>query len=321
LRRIALEEAFWYDGLVTTNAPNGRLAPVRPDIRDRFGVRLTDFTEFRLPEMDQCGIDVQVLSLTQPGIQGQTDAAVAISDAERANDYLAETIAKYPTRFVGLAALPTQDPAAAASELRRAVTQLGFRGALVNDQTQGRYLDDAQYDVLWSELQSLNVPLYLHPSSPGTDDVWNVLNGYPELTGALFSWAAATAGHFLRLIYGGVFDRYPDVMVILGHMGEFLPFQLARLDARHEDQIRRIPLAKTPSEYIIDNAMITTSGVCSHPALLGAIGAVGIDNVMFAVDYPYESTARAVSFLDTAPLAEPDRARIAHTNAERLLRL
>jgi 2,3-dihydroxybenzoate decarboxylase len=320
VRRIALEEAFWPQGLRTRGASTDNVSGVRSDVAQRWKQRLGDFTEYRLPEMDRYGIDMQVLSLTSPGLQMQPDPAIAVDDARRANDMLAGTVAGHPARFAGLAALPLQDPAKAVGELDRAVTQLGLRGALVNDHTLGHYLDEPQFDIVWERLEALHVPLYIHPGAVPADR-WHVFDGYPALSGPIFGWAAATGAHLLRLVYGRVFDRHPEATVILGHLGEFLPFQLARLDARHADLALDQPPAMKPSEYLLRNVMITTSGVCSAAALMGVIGAIGIDNVMFAVDYPYESTAEAVAFLDSAPLADQDRARVAHVNAERILRL
>jgi 2,3-dihydroxybenzoate decarboxylase len=320
MRRVALEEAFWYDGLTTPRAAPGRRPLFAPGAQERYARRLTDFTEYRLPEMDEYGIDVQVLSLTSPGVQAQPDAQVAVDDARRANDFLAETVARHPGRFAGLAALPLQDPDRAAAELRRAVRELGLRGALVNDHTLGHYLDEEPYAVVWAALQDLGVPLYLHPGLVPADD-WHVLRGRPELEGPTFSWAATTGGHAMRLVYGGVFDRFPGATVILGHMGEFLPFQLSRLDARHRDLALDRPPERPPSGYFGPNIKITTTGVYSHAVLVAAVQTVGVDNVMFSIDYPYEPTAEAVRFLDTAPLAPADLARIAHGNADRLLRL
>ena len=210
-------------------------------------------------------------------------------------------VASHPARFAGLAALPLQDPDKAAEELGRAVRDLGMCGALVNDHTLGHYLDEAQYQVVWAALCELGVPLYLHPGAIPAD-AWHLLQGRPELDGAVWSWAATTGGHAMRLVYGGVFDQFPQAKVILGHMGEFLPFQLSRFDARHDALVLERPLAKRPSEYFQDNIMITTTGVYSHAALLAAIQAIGIGNVMFSVDYPYEPTGKAVEFLNTAPL-------------------
>jgi 2,3-dihydroxybenzoate decarboxylase len=158
------------------------------------------------------------------------------------------------------------------------------------------------------------------PNAVPSDD-WNVVGGYPELDTATWSWAARTGGHAMRLIFGGVFDRFPGARIILGHMGEFLPFQLSRFDARYAYLDLRQPLGKLPSEYFGTNIAITTTGVFSHAALIAAIQAVGIDNVMFSIDYPFETTGKAVDFISTAPLAPADKEKVAHANAERILRL
>jgi 2,3-dihydroxybenzoate decarboxylase len=269
--------------------------------------------------MDRNGVDMQVLSLTSPGIQVQPDPEIAIADARTANDFLADIVKQHPRRFAGLAAIPLQDPPKAAAELRRAIG-LGLCGALVNDHTLGHYLDELQYAPFWETLQDLDVPLYIHPNAVPADN-WKVVQGYPAMDTAMWSWAPRTGGHAMRLILGGVFDRYPNARVILGHMGEFLPFQLSRLDSRFKVLDFKHPLEKLPSEYFRTNIAITTTGVFSHAALIAAIQEVGVDNVMFSIDYPFESTEEAVQFIRTAPLAPADRARVAHVNAERILRL
>jgi 2,3-dihydroxybenzoate decarboxylase len=318
MKLIALEEAFWYEELATEGSPITHI-PVKTGVLATWRRKLVDFTEFRLPEMDRLGVDMQVLSLTSPGIQMQPDSAIAVADARKANDYLAAVISEYPQRFAGLATVPLQDPPQAAAELRRAV-ELGLCGALVNDHTLGHYLDEPQYAPFWAALQDLDVPLYIHPNAVPSDD-WNVLRGYPELDHATWSWAPRTGGHAMRLIFAGVFDRFPNTRIILGHMGEFLPFQLSRFDARYVDLDLERPLAKLPSEYFQTNIAITTTGVFSHAALIAAIQAIGIDNVMFSIDYPFESTEKAVQFMHSAPLAPADKERVAHANAERILRL
>ncbi len=317
MRIVALEEAFWLDGLQTPGSFVAKRPPLTPEALQKYAGRLTDFTEYRLPEMDRWGIDVQVLSLTAPGIQMQPDTTVAVEDAKTANDFLAQIIGQHPGRFAGLAALPLQDPERAAEELRRAVHDLGLSGALVNDHSLGHRLDEDQYAPVWAEVESLGVPLYIHPGAP---QPWPVLDGYPELNGAAFGWGATTGGHAMRLIYGGIFDRFPRATVILGHMGEFLPFQLTRFDSRHPTLDTR-KLDRLPSQYFGTNVKITTSGVYSHAALSAAIDAIGIENVMFAVDYPYESSQPAVEFLNSAPLDPDDLARVAHRNADELLHL
>lgn len=322
MKLIALEEAFWYDKLTTDGSPLSRV-PVKSEVLADWRRRLADFTELRLPEMDKHGVDMQVLSLTSPGIQMQPDPNIAVDDARTANDFLASIVGAYPQRFQGLAAIPLQDPPRAARELRRAVVELGLCGALVNDHTLGHYLDEPQFTPFWEALEELGVPLYIHPNG-NPSDAWNVTGGYPGLETATWSWAARTGGHAMRLIFGGVFDRFPGARIILGHMGEFLPFQLSRFDARSADLDLDLgqPLpAKPPSEYFGTNIAITTTGVFSHATLIAAIDIVGIDNVMFSIDYPFEPTEKAVEFINTAPLAPADRERVAHVNAERILKL
>jgi len=321
MKIIALEEAFSMEEMKMVPKLSDATAPMSVDavIITNWEKRLADFTQWRLPEMDANGVGVQVLSLTAPGIQAVTDAVVAVTDAKAANDYLAAVIAKHPGRFGGFAALPLQDPAAAAQELRRCVTQLKLSGALVNDHTNGHYLDELQFLPIWQALEELEVPLYIHPGAPPVD-AWNLLSGYPYLTGPIWGWGAQTAGHALRLVFGGVFDRHPKARIILGHMGEFLPFQLWRLDSRYKT-LREQKLERLPSEYFGRNILITTSGVCSPAALAGAVMAVGEDAVLFSIDYPFESTEAAVCFLKSAPLSKVAREKIAGLNAARVLRI
>jgi 2,3-dihydroxybenzoate decarboxylase len=315
---IALEESFWYEKLATEGSTVSHVR-VKSEVAADWQRKLVDFTEYRLPDMDRNGVDMQVLSLTSPGIQVQPDPGIAVADARLANEFLADVIKEHPRRFAGLAAIPLQDPPEATAELRRAVG-LGLSGALVNDHTLGHYLDEPQYASFWETLQELDVPLYIHPNAVSSDN-WRVMEGYPALDTAMWGWAPRTGGHAMRLILGGVFDRYPNARVILGHMGEFLPFQLSRMDSRYQVLDLKHPLKKLPSRYFRTNIAITTTGVFSHAALIAAIQEVGVDNVMFSIDYPFESTERAVEFIRTAPLAPADQARVAHVNAERILRL
>jgi 2,3-dihydroxybenzoate decarboxylase len=326
MRYIALEEAFFIPELAgrqPTEAHQRMMRSLKPGYAERWESRLIDFTEYRLPEMDDAGIDIQVLSLTAPGLQVDIDAERARDNARFANDYLAKVIGENPDRFRGFAALPLQNPAAAAAELERAVTQLGLCGALVNDCIYGpggRYLDAPAYDELWAAVESVGVPLYLHPGSPPADR-WRVLDGHPELYGATWSWAAEVSGHALRILCSGVFDRYPGATLILGHMGEFLPFQRSRLDSRLATTATTTTLKRAPSDYLGTNVVFTNSGVFSPAVMLGAVLEVGADAVMFSVDYPYESCFEAVQGFDRTTLSGSDREKIAHGNAERLLRI
>jgi 2,3-dihydroxybenzoate decarboxylase len=250
MRYVALEEHFAIPEL-TAQWPStwNEIAFSRSFVAD-VERRLPDYTEYRLADMDPAGIDIQVLSLTVPGVQADTDPTAARDHARLANDHLARVVAGHPDRFRGFAALPTQDPKAVVEELDRAVRELGFRGALVNDAFRGHYLDEPRYDELWTALEELSVPLYLHPGIPSADH-WKLLAGRPELKGAMWSWAAEVGGHTMRLIVGGVFDRHPGAMLIIGHMGEFLPYMRSRLDSRyrtlsHDPELRQLPSAYLP---------------------------------------------------------------------------
>lgn len=319
MRTIGLEEHFVTPELASYGAGTASIA--QPSVWAEASRRLLDLTGERLRQMDAAGLDVQVLSLNSPGIQAEPDPAVAVTRAAAVNDLLAAMIAAHPDRFAGFAALPLQDGQAAAKELERSVTQLGMRGALVNAHTQGRYLDDPALRVVWEYAQGLDVPLYLHPAN-GVDTA-HVLSGHPELVGPMWSWGTDTASHALRLVFGGVFDDFPEAKLLLGHMGEGLPYAAWRLDSRWNFHNHHgIELARgNPSEYLRHNLYITTSGVCSAPPLRCAISALGADHVLFGTDYPFEDMAIATDFLATVPMPEGERAAIAHGNAERLLRL
>jgi 2,3-dihydroxybenzoate decarboxylase len=319
MRTIALEEHFVTADLAGYGASSATIAP--PDVWARASRQLLDITGERLERMDAAGLDLAVLSLNSPGIQAEPDPRVAADAAARVNDFLAGVIAAHPGRFAGFAALPSQDGEAAAKELHRAVTQLGLRGALINAHTQGRYLDDPSLRVLWACAQDLDVPLYLHPANGA--DVPHVLSGHPELIGPMWSWGTDTASHVLRLVFGGVFDEFPRAKLLLGHMGEGLPYALWRLDSRWDFHYHHgIELAREhPSAYLRENLYVTTSGVCSAPPLLCALAALGADHVLFGTDYPFEDMATAAEFLAAAPVSEADRVKIGHANAERLLHL
>ncbi|MDO7840797.1 amidohydrolase family protein [Sphingomonas sp. CA1-15] len=281
--------------------------------------RMGEIGEHRLAEMDRAGIERMVLSLTAPGAQSAIGADAAIELARRANDDLAAHIAFAPDRFLGFAHLPMQSPGAAIRELDRTIGDLGFRGALVNGHTQGRYLDAAEYRPFWARVQHLGYPIYIHPGDMlGTPAVFE---GYPWMKGASWGWMNETGGHALRLVYGGVFEEFPGLTVILGHMGEALPFLLSRLDSRYAVRpgTQRLPL--TPSEYIRRNIMVTTSGVNAHPPLVCSIDSMGADRVMFSVDYPFESSERSAEFLETAPIGESVKRAVAYENAARILKL
>ncbi|MFF4753325.1 amidohydrolase family protein [Streptomyces sp. NPDC002514] len=317
---IAVEEAVAIPGLAERRPPVPMPDNTDPEFFDHVMARLPDVADLRLPDMDAGGITMQVLSLTVPGIEADPDPQRAVDNARFVNNSLAAIVDAHPTRFAAFAALPLQDPDAAVTELRRAVERLGFKGALVNDHIQGRYLDDPVFDRVWATLAELDVPLYLHPGMPPADR-WHVLDGHPELDGALWSWQATTGGHAMRVVMSGVFDRHPAARMILGHGGEFLPFQLSRFDSRYATVTVRQPLRRRPSEYFGTNIFATTSGVLSPAAVEALVHVIGADAVLFAVDYPYENTGAAVAALAHTALPDADKQKIAHGNARRLLRL
>ncbi|HLH09169.1 MAG TPA: amidohydrolase family protein [Terriglobales bacterium] len=318
LGKIALEEHFLIPEFVdyfSETYPN-----INPEIR-KFGTSvLQDLGNKRLEIMDQNGIEFVVLSISGPGVQVEKDAAVAKRRAKAANDFLAAEIQKRPKRYGGFAHLAMQDPAEAAAELERCVGELGFQGAMINGQTNGEYLDLDKYSIFWERVAALGAPIYLHPANPV--DRPAVYEGHSELWGPVCSWAFETATHALRLVFAGVFERYPKATLILGHMGETLPLNLWRFDSRWLVCNRGSrTLAQPPSFYIKRNIAITTSGVCSDISLRCALDAMGNNNVMFSVDYPFEKTDLAAQFIETARVSETERSQVASGNAKRILRL
>ena len=315
--KIALEEHFilpefigYLDQAMPKVSAEGRAALI---------AAMLDFGDQRLAAMDAAGVGISVLSISGPGVQGEPDTAVAIKMARLANDYLAEKIALHPDRFAGFAHLPMQDATAAADELERCIGELGFVGSMVNGQTNGVYLDDPRYDVFWKRMQALDVPLYLHPGDSFV--LPYVLEGAPELVKPTWEWNIETSSHFLRLVFAGVFDRFPKLKIILGHMGETLPYVLWRLDSRAALIEGKRPLELPPSAYLKRNLYVTTSGQCDDVPLLAAIAGIGAEHVLFSVDYPYEDSAVAGAFLDNAAIDEATREKVARGNAMALMRL
>jgi len=317
IRKIAFEEHFTALGFGEYS--KSFVSQIDPEVAAELNRRLSDFDDMRLKEMDAAGIDFVILSQTGPGVQAEKDVATAIRRARESNDFLAEQVARNPSRYGAFAHLPMQDPQAAADELERTVKEYGFKGALVNGHTHGMYYDDPSYDLFWKKVEELDVPFYLHPFN--FYETPHVFKDHPELTGATWGWGVETGTHALRLLFGGVFDRFPGVKVILGHMGEGLPFLRWRFDSRFATYPCGVTLKRKPSEYIGTNIVITTSGVCSPASLMGAIGEMGPEAVMFSVDYPYEDTATAADFIEQAPMDEATRAMVCHGNAERLFKL
>lgn len=334
-KRIAIEEAFVTQEIAAEWArvlANG--APGEPGFRkmgetilaDSPGTRLihqrlTDLGAGRIAHMDETGIAMQVISITSPGVQ-VFEAGLATALARQANDQLSDAVKVYPDRFVGLTAVAPQSPAAAAKEIERGAQQLDLRGVLINSHTFGEYLDDKKYWEIFEAAEANSAPIYLHPRTPSPAMIAPFLDYGLYFAG--WGFTIETATHALRLIMGGVFDRFPRLKIILGHMGEGLPYWLQRLDNRYLLQVKIGAVEKMPrlpSEYFRENFVITTSGVCSPPALRHALDVLGAEAVLFAADYPYESVAEAVDFMDNAPISDEDRLKIYQTNAEKLFNL
>lgn len=317
LKKIALEEHFITESLAPYAGGNRptKDASVFADLRRR----LADFDSPRLEAMDEAGITFAVLSATVPGVQAETDAGKAVDLARRTNDDLALQVRKRPARYGGFAALPMQAPAAAADELERAMAQLGFHGAMINGHTLGHYLDEDRFLPFWERVESLQAPIYLHPTDPA--DRLAMFAGRSEVNGSTWAWTVEAATHALRLVFSETFQRFPRLKIILGHMGETLPYVLWRLDNRARRADPALPPERLPSAVMRRHFWITTTGVCDPAAMTAAIANLGEDRVMFSVDYPYESSQVAAGFLEGAPLSTEVRAKIAHGNAARLLGL
>lgn len=289
---------------------------------DRLAEQLTDLGDGRIAEMDVAGLDVAVLSLTAPGFE-QVAAAEAGPVARDTNDCLAEAIRQHPQRLRGFAALPTADPSAAAAELERVVKDHGFVGANINGHCQGRRLDDEFFWPILECAQGLRVPIYLHPTRPpqAVVDLLYAGNYAAEVTELLslaaWGWHIETAIHVLRLIVSGAFDRFPGLQLMIGHMGEVLPFMLPRLDSVLTTSLTG--LQRAPSEYLRHNVYYTFSGFNWAPQFLELLLQVGVDRMMFSTDYPYQSMTEATDFLAGLALSPSDKERIAHGNAETLL--
>jgi 2,3-dihydroxybenzoate decarboxylase len=283
--------------------------------------RLEDVADQRLKEMDEAGIDLQVLSQSAPATQ-KLPADLSIALSRHANDYLAEITRNHPTRFAGFACLPTQDPAAAVEELERCVTKLGFKGAMVHGLTNGAFLDEKRFWPIFERAQALDVPIYLHPAIPHQQviDVYYepYVKDFPTLLRAGWGFTVETATHAIRLILSGLFDAYPQLKIILGHLGEGLPFLLLRIDEALSRTGNR-PLAFR--ETFCRNFHLTTSGNFSDTALLCTMMEMGVDRIMFSVDWPFVNNKAGVDWLMRMSISSEDKTKIFSANAERLLRL
>jgi predicted TIM-barrel fold metal-dependent hydrolase len=311
---IALEEHYYDRELVATfDGPEGRAPETRR--------RLDDLGDLRIKEMDEAGIDVQVISHGAPSTQ-RLDAETAVRLARNVNDRLAQAIAAYPDRFAAFAALPTPDPKAAADELERTVTQLGFKGAMVHGLTNGVFFDDKRFWPIFERAQALDVPLYVHPAVPHSAVVevyyQDYLADFPTLRTAAWGFTVETATQGIRLVLSGVFDAYPDVKIILGHMGEGLPFLLWRIDhALSRPGNRSVSFREQFSQHFY----ITTSGNFSTPALLCSMMELGVDRILFSVDWPFVPNIPGTKWMNELQLSAEDKTKILSGNAKRLLKM
>jgi predicted TIM-barrel fold metal-dependent hydrolase len=283
--------------------------------------RLLDIGEGRLAEMNDDGVDMQVLSLTSPGVQSFS-AEYASSIARESNDILVDAIRKNPTRFAGLAALAPHDPKRAVPEMERAINQLGLNGFIINSHTAGHYLDEEQFWPILEAAEALDRPIYIHPRNL-PDDASGPFNKY-GLGGAGWGFAVETGTHGMRLMHSGVFDRFPKLKIVLGHMGEGIPYFIYRFDHMYQkahDVWGSGNLKEKPSYYLKNNMMITTSGMFTDPVLRYCIEVLSADNIMWAADFPYQSNREAGLFLDAAKISETDKVKIYSGNAERVFHL
>ena len=315
VEKIALEEHFLCPGFEDYWQPT--VGDVDPAIYRQVVARLSEFGDLRLAAMDQGGIARSVLSVAGPGVQAEHDAKTACRNARAANDFLAGEIQKRPDRYCGFAHLPMQDPVAAADELERCRNELKFAGAMINGHTNGQYLDHPSLHPFWERAQALGAAIYIHPTDPVTPS--HALDGYNGLRRATWEWGFETGSHALRLVFGGLFDRFPRAKVVIGHLGETLPYLLWRFDSRAK--LYGVKLAKPPSQYIKENFMVTTSGMSSAEPLACAISALGHDHVMFAADYPFESSEEAAHFIDSVSLDDKVRNDICRNTAINFLNL
>jgi 2,3-dihydroxybenzoate decarboxylase len=286
--------------------------------------QLGDLGEQRLAHMDAAGIDRQILALTCPGVQIM-EKHDAVEFAIYSNDWLADGITRHPDRYSGLAACAPQDAEAAAKEIERSVKQLGLKGVIINSHTGGEYLDDKKFWPIFEAAEALDVPIYLHPNTPPKSMIGPLLER--GLDGAIFGFSVETSMHMLRIIIAGVFDRFPKLQMVLGHTGEALPFWLYRLDYMHRAGVlsnryeSMKPLQRKVSDYLRENLHYTNSGVAWEPSIRFVQDVIGVDRMMYAMDYPYQYVAEEVAILDKLGISDADKKKFFQTNAEKLFKL
>jgi 5-carboxyvanillate decarboxylase len=326
-RRIATEEAFatpeQLDALRELMKASREYDPdtflAGMQTQGEISRRLLDVEEERLRIMDQSGIAMAVLAMTSTGVQ-QFEASKAAKIAEIGNDRLAETIRRHPTRYAGLATIPVQDPRRAVAEMERAIKTLKLNGVMINSHTNGEYLDEEKYWPILEAAAALDATIYIHPRAP-SPAMAAPYRKY-QLEHAIWGYAVEVGLHAVKLMLSGVFDRYPNLRVVIGHMGENIPYALYRLDYMHKHySFDRPKLKLTPGEYLRRNFWITTSGVNWVPALELCLKVLGADRIMWAVDYPYQETVEATQWLNDAPLSDSDKEKLFHLNAEKVFKL
>jgi predicted TIM-barrel fold metal-dependent hydrolase len=324
MRLITLEEHFasplWLDG---AGSETKALADNPSTPMYEVPAKLLDLGKQRLGEMDAAGIDMQILSLNAPGVE-QLSPDEAFRAAIETNDYLGTAVGAHPSRFGGFAALPMARPVDAVKELERVVQAYGFVGVNVNGHIQERYMDDTFFWPVLEAIEAMNLPLYIHPTQPPRGVVEAYYAGFsPELTSILskpgWGWHIETAVHVIRMILGGVFDRFPKLQVIVGHLGEGLPFMQERMNAVLNPRLTK--LKRTVGEYLKENVYYTTSGWNYTASFQNLLAEVGVDRIMFSCDYPYGSMSKSVAFLEGLTLNEGDKEKIAFKNASALMKL
>jgi 2,3-dihydroxybenzoate decarboxylase len=321
--KIALEEHFALHETLGDSAPF-----VPADYRAELSARLLDVAGRRLREMDDNGLEMMILSLNAPAVQAVADPSQAIDLARRANDYLAEAVCRHPDRFAAFAALPMQDPQAAARELARCIDDLGFVGALVNgfcqrgDPDVPIYYDRPEYRPFWAEAARLGRPFYLHPRNPLAADA-RIYQGHEWLLGPTWAFGQETAVHALRLMGSGLFDAHPGLQIILGHLGEGLPYSMWRVDHRNAwvKAPKTYPAQHPIAHYFRNNFYLTTSGNFRTQSLINAMLEIGADRILFSTDWPFENVDHAAIWFDAASISEADRLKIGRNNALRLFGL
>jgi len=282
---------------------------------------LLDVEEKRLPQMDQHGVDMHLLTLTAPGVQ-MFDSDTATDLAALANDRLAEICQKRPTRFAGLASFAPHAPKRAAKEVERAMTELKLNGLVVNSHTNGDYFDDYRFWPILEAAEALDACIYIHPRSP-SDTLKGPLQDY-AMDSAMWGYGVEVGTHMLRMMAGGVFDRFPKLKICVGHMGEMVPFFIWRINFMNSraQKVGRAPKTeRSMEEYFRDNFVFTTSGVEDHLALRYSVDRIGIDNVIWSIDYPYQPMEPAVKFINTFECSEAERHALCHGNAERVFHI